>query len=482
MSWDRGRRGVQGGGAAVTGSIERLADLLSSLSLCPVDLCRSTMAAATSAGISGTFVTVTLKRALREAEASRERLAAGQPISLLDGIPVAWKDLFDLAGEVTTAGSELFRHAPPAEADAPVVASLSQLGAMTVGKTTLSEFAYSGLGINPHFGTPANPWSPTEFRVPGGSSSGNAVAIAAGVIPAAIGTDTSGSVRVPAAFNGIVGFKPSPGRYPQGGVFALSRTLDEVGPMAATVQDCVLLDQALRGVAPVPINAGTLQGVRLVVPTNVMFEDIDDGVAANFEHMLRTLAGHGARIERVALKALQQAHDAIATHGTITAAEAYALHRKHLDGQQAGLIDPHVFARLIDGERITPRELSILHKVRDQSTRLLADEVDGALLLYPTVVCTAPLKKPLEQDAGLFQAINGKVLRNTMTGSYLGLPSIALPNDLDAVGLPTSGMLSAVWGDDIRLLKVALAIESVLVSEGLWALVRLKNDNIGEEK
>src|SRR5271170_4012062 len=196
------------------------------------------------------FIAMTAERARREAATSTARYRAGAPLGPLDGVPVAWKDLFDLVGTTTTAGSDIYRSAPPARADATVVRNLADAGMVSLGKVNLSEFAYSGLGLNPHFGTPRNPYDANVHRVPGGSSSGSAVAVAAGLAPVAIGTDTGGSVRIPAAFNGLVGFKTAEGSIDRTGIFALSPTLDTVGPLARTVEDCLLLYSALRG-APV---------------------------------------------------------------------------------------------------------------------------------------------------------------------------------------------------------------------------------------
>src|SRR5215207_4203818 len=200
--------------------------------------------------LASAFTALTAARARREAAASAARLRAGAPNGPLDGVPVAWKDLIDVAGVPTTAASALRRDAPPATADAPVVARLTAAGMVCIGKTNLSELAYSGLGLNPHFGTPPNPRAGGAPLAPGGSSSGSAVAVAAGVVPCAIGTDTSGSIRVPAAFCGIAGFKPTSTRIDRTGVLALAPSMDSVGPLAHTVADLIVLDAALRGAVP----------------------------------------------------------------------------------------------------------------------------------------------------------------------------------------------------------------------------------------
>ena len=209
------------------------------------------------------FIVVTRERALKEAAASRKRHREGRAAGPLDGVPVAWKDLVDMGGERTTAGSALFMASPPKEKDAPIVANLAAAGMVALGKTNLSEFAFSALGLNPHFGTPRNPRDPATPRVAGGSSSGAAVAVAGGLAPCAIGSDTGGSIRAPASFCGIVGFKTSEGRIDKSGVFPLSRTLDTIGPLAHTVEDCVLIDMALRGQKATPVRPIDLSGRRV---------------------------------------------------------------------------------------------------------------------------------------------------------------------------------------------------------------------------
>src|SRR5271155_3495305 len=242
------------------------------------------------------FILVTRKRALEEAEASRKRHREGRAAGPLDGAPIAWKDLVDMAGGRTTAAWALFARSGPKEKDAPIVTNLSAAGMVALGKTNLSEFAFSALGLNPHFGTPRNPRDPATPRIAGGSSSGSAVAVAAGLAPCAIGSDTGGSIRAPASFCGIVGFKTSEGRIDKRGVFPLSRTLDTIGPLARTVEDCVLIDMALRGQSGAPVRPLDLNGVEFVVPDKTGIDDLDAAVAANLEAAMKRLAAAGAKI------------------------------------------------------------------------------------------------------------------------------------------------------------------------------------------
>ena len=251
------------------------------------------------------FVVVTRERALKEAEASRQRRREGRAAGPLDGVPIAWKDLVDMAGERTAAGSALFADSPPKESDAPIVANLKAAGMVALGKTNLSEFAFSALGLNPHFGTPRNPRDAVTPRIAGGSSSGAAVAVAGGLAPCAIGSDTGGSIRAPASFCGIVGFKTSEGRIDKRGVFPLSRTLDTIGPLAHTVEDCVLIDMALRGERGAPVRPLDLGGVEFVVPDKSGIDDAEPAVAANLGDRHETACG-GRRQGRVKARPLDR--------------------------------------------------------------------------------------------------------------------------------------------------------------------------------
>jgi aspartyl-tRNA(Asn)/glutamyl-tRNA(Gln) amidotransferase subunit A len=406
------------------------------------------------------FITVTAERARQEAAASTARYRAGAPRGPLDGVPVAWKDLFDLAGTTTTAASDIYRSAPPASADAAVVRRLAEVGMVSLGKVNLSEFAYSGLGLNPHFGTPRNPFDAKVHRAPGGSSSGSAVAVAAGLAPVAIGTDTGGSVRIPAAFNGLVGFKTAEGSIDKTGVFALSPTLDTVGPLARTVEDCLLLYSALKGGAPIAAKPADVSALRIVVPTNVVFDDADEAVVANFQRLIAKLADKGAKIVERTVSALDDVL-ATAVHGNITAAEAYFAHRRLIDSPDVNRIDPRVVARIMRGASMSAYDLLALQAKRIELQRKLHAELDGALLAFPTVPHTAPPVAPLEADPELFHAVNLKTLRNTMLGNFLNLPGFAIPSGTDAHGLPTSFLVSAPSGSEPLLFSASLAIESV---------------------
>lgn len=422
----------------------------------PVAVCETLLARA-AAQSSPIYLALTPDRARAEAQAAAARHRAGAPLSALDGVPVGWKDLIDLAGTVTTAASDLLRDAPRAARDAPIVAHATLAGMVSLGKLNLSEFAYSALGLNPHYGTPVNPRDPVTQRAPGGSSSGSAVAVAAGLLPCAIGSDTGGSIRVPAAFTGIVGYKSSAGRIDKTGVFALSDTLDTIGPLARSVEDCVALDAILRG-APVSVRPRDPATLQIFVPETYVLDDLDPGVAANFDAALGRLAQAGATITRGPLPLLAEAARLAAAHGTLTAAESFHEHRARLDGPDRARIDPRVVARIEVGRTMTAHDLITLHRAR---ARMFADLAHHDLIAMPTTPLTAPEIAPLEADPALFHRTNLRAIRNTFIGNFLDLPGLAIPNGTDQ-GLPTSFLLCAPSGRDDALLGAGLGAEHLI--------------------
>lgn len=406
------------------------------------------------------FICLTAERARREAEAAAARWRAGQPLSVFDGVPLAWKDLFDLAGSVTTAGAAYRRNAPPALLDAPVVGLLCRAGMVSVGKTNLSELAYSGLGLNPHFGTPHNPNSNDQARIPGGSSSGSAVAVAAGIVPIAMGTDTAGSIRIPAALNGVVGYRSSSRRYSRDGVFPLAHTLDSLGPLTRSVRDALAIDDLLQGRAQTHI-ARSLKGQRFILEQGAL-EDIEPAVRNNLLHSVDQLTAHGALIEVRPSATFQATLNLIKHQGWLGSFEAFALHEALLDSPDAEQLDPRVRRRLEAARSLPASQLLHLVDARRRLQQQLVDDLDGAILITPTVAHVAPPLAPLEADDDLFVKTNLATLRLTMPGSLLDMPGVTLPSGRDAGGLPTGLLLSAPTGEDARLLRAALSVESVL--------------------
>jgi aspartyl-tRNA(Asn)/glutamyl-tRNA(Gln) amidotransferase subunit A len=454
------------GSAAGGQTAAQLAALIASGAVDPEALAERTLAAIAACDDQAIFITVTAARARAEARAAATRLREGRARGALDGVPIAWKDLFDLAGLPTTAGSRVLEGMEPAREDAPVVARLRDAGMVCVGRVNMTEFAYSGIGLNPHYGTPRNPHGAGGPYVPGGSSSGSAVAVARGLVPVAIGSDTGGSVRIPAAFNGVIGYKTSGGRYPMDGVFPLSRTLDTLGVFSRTVGDAVLVDAALRG-APAPgVRTGSLAGQRILVPGNIVFDDAQPAVVANFEAALGRLAAAGAVVQRLHLPVFDAVLALIARHGAIAAGEAFVLHKSRVEGPDAAAIDRRVLSRLRLGAAMTLADYVTLQQER---RRLIAETTGlfagGAVVAFPTVAHTAPRIADLEADDELFGRINARTLRNTMLGNFLDWCGIAVPSGADANGLPTSLLLSGAPGADDALLSLGLAAEPVIRGE-----------------
>src|SRR3984885_9864364 len=312
-----------------------------------VDDCLARIGDAAGEGIR-TFIHVDKDAALSAADAMDHLRKANAAPSPYAGIPVSIKDLFDIRGQVTRAGSRALEDSAPAEADATVVARLRRAGFVVIGRTNMTEFAYSGIGINPHYGTPKGAWQRDVGHVPGGSSSGAAVSIADGMAHGALGTDTGGSCRIPAAFNGIVGFKPTQRRVPLDGGVPLSFSLDSFGPIARTVNCCAVLDAVLADESFLPLQPRPIKGMRLAVPTTLAIDELDDAVARTFERALETLSRQGALIERIAVP---EFHDVAQMNakGGFAAAESYAWHR-YLIASKGDIYDPRVASRIMRGE------------------------------------------------------------------------------------------------------------------------------------
>lgn len=442
-------------------SVASLAVLLQSGALDPIALTEAVLDRIASAD-PAIFTEVLGQRALKEAGAARLRLRAGRSLGLLDGVPVAWKDLFDTEGAVTRAGSIVLDHGP-APKDAAVVAALAAAGMVSVGRTNLSEFAFSGLGINPHYGTPANAASTDVPRIPGGSSSGSAVAVASGLVPVAIGTDTGGSIRIPAALNGIVGYKATRDRYAMKGVFPLAASLDSLGPLCRTVQDAVWVDAAMRGLVHPEIDRGEVEGLTLVVPRTVMFDGAEPAVVEAFEAALARLADAGVSIEHREVPLFAEVFELSARHGALVTAEAFALHRERLAGPDAARMDPRVVVRTRMGEKTGMVDyLALIAARRDMIAAFSAMLGPRTLLAHPTLPHVAPPIAPLLTDDALFVDTNFRTLRNTLVGNFLDGCGISIPCGTGDAGMPVGFLLSAPQGEDRRLLSAALAAEPII--------------------
>lgn len=444
-------------------SIAQLSVLIQSGRLDPVALAEESLDAIRAHNDPAIFTRLLEARAKEEAVASSRRLREGRSRGLLEGIPVAWKDLFAIAGLPTTAGSIVLAHAEPASDDADVVKALKAVGMIAVGRVNMTEFAFSGLGLNPHYGTPRNPLAFDVARIPGGSSSGSAVAVAAGLVPVSIGTDTGGSVRIPSAFNGLVGYKASHGRYSMAGVFPLAASLDSLGPLCRSVQDAIWVDAAMRGrFVPEAARAEPV-GLSIVVPTNVVMDHAEDGVVAAFEAALARLSAGGVKMRRAAFPAFERLFEVMAEYGPLATAEAFALHHRRLAGPEAEAMDRRVVVRLRFGEKISLVCYLETLKVREQLIREAAGMLGpNEFIAYPTVAHVAPALGPLEADDELFGKVNGRTLRNTAIGNFLDWCGVSLPCGTGEAGMPVGFLLSAPKNQDERLLGAALALEEIV--------------------
>jgi aspartyl-tRNA(Asn)/glutamyl-tRNA(Gln) amidotransferase subunit A len=445
-------------------SIAQLAVLLQSGQLDARALAEETLDSVRAHDDQAIFTRLTPERAMMEADAAATRIRTGRSRGMLEGIPIAWKDLFDVKGNTTTAGSTVLADQPPADKDAPVVAALAHAGMVCVGQVNMSEFAFSGLGINPHFGTPRNPQSTDVARIPGGSSSGSAVAVAAGLVPVAIGTDTGGSIRIPAAFNGIIGYKATSGRYAMRGIFPLSKTLDSLGPLCHTVQDAIWVDAAMRGLTTPNVRREKLAGRRFVVPETLLFDDAEDGVVRAFEAALERLQDAGAIIRRQSFSVINEIRDLSQSHGTIVAAEAFALHRHRIEGPEAERMDQRVATRTRLGGSISmPNYIELLQKRLQIIETFNAQIGLNEFILTPTVAHVAPPIAPLETDEELFFKTNGKTLRNTAIGNFLNWCGVSMPCGTGDANMPVGLLMSGIGGTDDDLLGLALEVENTVV-------------------
>ena len=409
------------------------------------------------------FTKVHAQAALAAADASDRLRKEGVVPSPLAGLPVSIKDLFDVAGDVTTAGSKVLRDRPPAAADAAAVARLRAAGAVVIGRSNMTEFAFSGIGINPHYGTPANPYDRSARRIPGGSSSGAAVSVSDRMAAFALGTDTGGSVRIPAALCGVAGFKPTTARVPREGAFPLSTTLDSVGPLAPTVACCATVFQALAGEETRPLRASAVSGMRLGVPTNHMLADLDVEVAEAFASALQRLSRRGARIADLAVPEFDEAARAN-VGGGISPPEAYAVHRKSIERDQD--IDPRVLERILRGASVTAADYIDLLATRAQLTKRFARaNYDVDALIMPTVPRIAPRIEALERNPESFRLANGSMLRNTSLINFLDGCAATLPIHAPRAA-PVGLMVVGFAGEDERVLSAGIAIEAALAYQG----------------
>ena len=405
------------------------------------------------------YLAVTAERARAQARAAEAQIAAGTYLGPLHGIPLAFKDLVDVAGLPTTGGSTLLRD-NIAAADATIARRLFTAGAVLLGKTHLVEFAFGGTGVNHHYGTPVNPWDPEIHRLPGGSSSGSGVAVAAGLASAALGSDTGGSVRIPASFCGLTGLKPTFGLLPNTGILPLDPTLDSIGPLCRTAQDCALLLQAMADPALCSLVdrlEGEVAGLRLCFPREFFWDDVDAEVEAAVRASASVFADLGVYVDEISLEVLDDLAEWRSGPST-TAVEAYLYHRRNLEAH-LDQFDPIVSARILDGRDILAADFLGQLRVRDELRRTARTALENVdFLITPTTPFAAPILDEIDRDDVYFP-INGLCLRNTIAVNLLDLCAVSLPCGFTRDGLPIGLQLIGHPHDEARLLRLAHAFE-----------------------
>ena len=415
------------------------------------------------------YIAVTADRALASAQAAEEAIAGASYLGPLQGIPIAVKDLVDVAGMPTTGGSVVLKDNVPAR-DAWVTRRLAQAGTVLLGKTHLVEFAFGGVGINHHYGTPWNPWDSETHRIPGGSSAGSAVAVAADLAPIAIGSDTGGSVRIPASFCGLVGLKTTFGRISNRGVLPLDSSLDSIGPIVRSVQDAAVLYQSLAGPDPEdpdtwdqPVDdvveemEGDVAGMRISLPREYFWEDVDAEVEAALKASVQVFADLGVYVDEISLEELDDLAQ-LRARGSMIAVEAYLNQAKDLE-ERLDLFDPIVSTRMLDGRDMPAHiYLGLRRDLEDLRRRAQAALGNVDALLTPTTPFPALPVEEVDQGDEYWR-VNGLCLRNTSAANMLGLCAISLPCGLTRGGLPIGLQLIARPFEEARLLRLALSYE-----------------------
>jgi len=405
------------------------------------------------------FIKVYAESARAEADHADRLRKSGVRRSAVDGLPVSLKDLFDIAGEVTRAGSRVLEKAPPAKRDAGAVARLRAAGAIFIGRTNMVEFAFGGVGLNSHYGTPKNPWDRKTGRVPGGSSSGAAVAQADGMCVMALGSDTRGSIRQPAALCGVAGFKPTARRVPRDGAYPLSWTLDSVGPLASSIACCAAYDAVLAGEADPMLDELPAKGLRLMLPRSSALQDLDAEVGKGFDESLKKLSKSGAALTEVAMPAFDRQSEYF-KGGGFAGAEAYYLHRPNIE--RLGEYDPWVAKRVLMSKDLGAADYVGFGFLREEYIRTVAAAAAPFdAILMPTTPCVAPaIAEASRSDEDYFRW-NFRIMRNTGLINFLDGCAATLPIH-ERAAAPVGLMVCGVAGTDRRTLAVAAAIERAL--------------------
>jgi aspartyl-tRNA(Asn)/glutamyl-tRNA(Gln) amidotransferase subunit A len=406
-------------------------------------------------------LTIYSDAARASADAADARARAGVSLGPLDGTIVSIKDLFDVAGEPTRAGSKVLADAPPAAADAPVVRRLRAAGSVIVAKTNMPEFATSAFGPNSHYGTPGNPAD--RSRVPGGSTSGGAVAVADGMCEIAIGSDTGASTRTPAAFCGVVGYRPSQGRVPTEGAFPYAYTLDAIGPLARSVADCAAADGIIAGEKFRPVLPVSIAALRFVIPESPMLVNLDETVAARFATAIGALRKADARLTEKPLALLEEMV-AANRNGTFQNIEGYVIHRELL-ARKGQDYDPIARSQIERGRDVSAADYIALTRERARLVRAMdamLDDIDIDAFVLPTAKRVAPKISEVSTPEGHMaqQALFGS---NTNWASFFNLCAISIPLPREG-DLPVGLMLVARNGHDHRLFRIAATVERLFAA------------------
>lgn len=442
-------------------TLEQLAQQLEAGTTTSRDLTEACLARIEDEGGEGArvFLMADAEGAIEQADHMDALRRKGRAPSRYAGIPVSIKDLFDVAGQVTAAGSTILRGAEPESQDATCVARLRGAGFVFLGRTNMTEFAYSGVGLNPHYGTPKSVWDRESGRIPGGSSSGAGVSVADGMAYMGLGTDTGGSCRIPAAFNGIVGYKSSTGRVPKDGVFPLSETLDTVGPLANSVHCCSIIDALMAGDRSPGIDKREPHTLRFGILQHVALDAMAPEVATAFDAAIKTLGRAGVVFSEVAFPDLAEL-PSINSKGGISACEAMDVHAAMLE-RHGDEYDQRVRTRILSGNSVTGPELvGIYRRRREMISKFagLTSGLDGFIL--PTVPILPPLISEVDNDER-YGPLNFLCLRNTFLGNFLDSCAISIP--MTARGEAPAGlMIMRPHGEDAELFHAAAAVEAVL--------------------
>ena len=436
-----------------------IGQLLHKKKMCPVDLVNFYYNEISSFKENSPYTVLTKKRAIIEAGLSKKRILEENTLSPLDGVPIAWKDLFDFKGLQTQGGSKLLENNKPAQHDAHTVSLAKSAGLIQLGKTSTVEFALGGLGTNNNFAMPENAIMKDCPRVPGGSSAGSGVALANNLCAASIGTDTGGSVRIPSAWNKLIGLKTSFGKVSLDGVLPLSSSLDTVGPLTKSMKDTSLLYSILSNQPYFQFNNISLNNTKILVVKGIPWKDCDINIENVCEKAIEKISNAGVKIIEKKVSAIEEMHEILSEHGTTVAYEGY-LQWKHLIEKHRDLMDINVLNRMLQGKLMKTDSIKIVKDAqKNLSQKLYYSLNDYDCILMPTIPILPPKIKDVTSNEKLYDKYNMLALRNTRIGNVLPMCSITLPCPGD---LPIGLMLSMPIGKDKKLINLAETIFNII--------------------